>query len=447
MRRKNRIAALFCAFFLLLPLFSFQSVSAMSLSDYRAKTAAFLADSRFQNDAPWGNRTPYLSTWGSVGCCAYAYDYAAYVFGMVPAPAKYVYTASPAEIRTGDIVYGHYTTNSGTEGEHWFVVLKTLGNGALSTCEGNWSSKVRVTDEGYRIENGKLLFSNWGEREFRIEKIYHFDLTGTEPAGNVLSLSFHTGEGKIPSSVIGYSYTTLTGVYFRTSPATSAGAIRALPKGTRFVVWEGAENYVEDGTYRWAKTTVDGVTGWTALGELYGETYSQRGEPVYDGAYYEKDGVIFSNAAGAPFWMSLLSGEKTVLPTAEAFGLLSENGDFAGWSLAPGGAVLFRAGEEILPETAVPALLQGNVSLELYPVFQRKLVLPFSRGDIDGDGEITSDDRTILARHLAHWGGKYESVPVSAADIDGDGEITSDDRTILARYLAHWGGPYDSYFN
>jgi len=66
-------------------------------------------------------------------------------------------------------------------------------------------------------------------------------------------------------------------------------------------------------------------------------------------------------------------------------------------------------------------------------------------GDLDGDGEITSKDRTILSRHLAEWDG-YETLEnPDAADIDGDGDVTSKDRTILSRYLADWDG-YAQYF-
>ena len=67
-------------------------------------------------------------------------------------------------------------------------------------------------------------------------------------------------------------------------------------------------------------------------------------------------------------------------------------------------------------------------------------------GDVDMDGEITANDRRILARYLAEWDG-YEEQIVSkeAADIDKDGEISPNDRRILARYLAEWDG-YDEYF-
>ena len=67
-------------------------------------------------------------------------------------------------------------------------------------------------------------------------------------------------------------------------------------------------------------------------------------------------------------------------------------------------------------------------------------------GDVDRSGEVDADDRMMLARYLAHWGGIYDEIDMEAADVDGSGEVDADDRMILARYLAHWGGVYDTYF-
>ncbi|MDR1563469.1 MAG: Ig-like domain-containing protein [Oscillospiraceae bacterium] len=59
-------------------------------------------------------------------------------------------------------------------------------------------------------------------------------------------------------------------------------------------------------------------------------------------------------------------------------------------------------------------------------------------GDVDGDGEITLKDATLLARWLANWPG---DISQAAADIDGDGEITGLDLTLLNRFLAGWDIP------
>ncbi len=59
-------------------------------------------------------------------------------------------------------------------------------------------------------------------------------------------------------------------------------------------------------------------------------------------------------------------------------------------------------------------------------------------GDVNGDGEITSKDVTILRRYLA--GGWNVEINEVNSDINGDGEVTSKDVTLLRRYLAGgWG--------
>ncbi len=59
-------------------------------------------------------------------------------------------------------------------------------------------------------------------------------------------------------------------------------------------------------------------------------------------------------------------------------------------------------------------------------------------GDVDGDGEITPKDVTILRRHLA--GGCNVTIDMEAADVDGDKDVTPKDVTILRRFLAGgWG--------
>ncbi len=56
---------------------------------------------------------------------------------------------------------------------------------------------------------------------------------------------------------------------------------------------------------------------------------------------------------------------------------------------------------------------------------------PFTRGDLDGDEEITDWDGVLLARYLAGW--NVDISNVDALDIDGDG-----DGVLLDRYLAGW---------
>ena len=79
--------------------------------------------------------------------------------------------------------------------------------------------------------------------------------------------------------------------------------------------------------------------------------------------------------------------------------------------------------------------------LALFPAVASAAVVsaeaPVKIGDVDGSGTVDSDDRTILARYLAHWPG-YETINEKAADVDENGIVDADDRIILARYLAHW---------
>lgn len=57
------------------------------------------------------------------------------------------------------------------------------------------------------------------------------------------------------------------------------------------------------------------------------------------------------------------------------------------------------------------------------------------KGDLNGDGDITSADAVMLARYLADLTELSEAQLV-AADLNGDGEITSADAVRMARYLA-----------
>ena len=58
------------------------------------------------------------------------------------------------------------------------------------------------------------------------------------------------------------------------------------------------------------------------------------------------------------------------------------------------------------------------------------------KGDVNGDGTVSTLDLMTLARHLAKWEG-YEAmnIDMQAADIDGDGTVTAKDRMLLARGL------------
>ncbi len=70
-------------------------------------------------------------------------------------------------------------------------------------------------------------------------------------------------------------------------------------------------------------------------------------------------------------------------------------------------------------------------------VYKADLVCPPDRipGDVNGDGEVTVKDVTLLKQYLAKWN---VTINKSNADVDGDREVTIKDLTILKQYLAKW---------
>lgn len=58
-------------------------------------------------------------------------------------------------------------------------------------------------------------------------------------------------------------------------------------------------------------------------------------------------------------------------------------------------------------------------------------------GDVNGDGEIDSNDLTALARHLAMIELIEDVNLLAAADTNGDGFVDAEDLTLLARYVAN----------
>lgn len=68
-------------------------------------------------------------------------------------------------------------------------------------------------------------------------------------------------------------------------------------------------------------------------------------------------------------------------------------------------------------------------------------------GDVNGDGEVTALDVTVLARNLAGWK-DYGTIDATQADVNADSKVNALDNTILARHVAKWSGyttlPYAS---
>ena len=73
----------------------------------------------------------------------------------------------------------------------------------------------------------------------------------------------------------------------------------------------------------------------------------------------------------------------------------------------------------------------GGYMFKIVPAQEPLYIL----GDVDGDGEVTSLDATLIQRYDAGFN-VPESFNLAAADVDGDGNVTIIDVTIIQRYLA-----------
>ena len=135
-----------------------------SNSAFNQRATAFLTDKRWRNGAAYnGSQKPKLSTYSCSGCCAYAADFVAYVFGK-GSPRSGTEFRSLEQVRAGDILV---LSNP----SHWIVVLSRNGN-RLTTTEGNWMGKVVATKEAYTI-NGNTLMR--GGKKFRTFALgYHY---------------------------------------------------------------------------------------------------------------------------------------------------------------------------------------------------------------------------------------------------------------------------------
>ena len=173
MNKMKRLAAMLLAVVLfvgLLPATMPEANAAISTSTFATKVQEFISDSRWKNGIVWVDaQKPKLSKWSSTGCCAYAADFVAYVYGSTNAAwtsSDFTKFTNLNEIRAGDIIH---TSN------HWFVVLERNGN-TFRTAEGNFDNKTRVCTDGWGIKNGKIynLKATDGERTFEYGYHYNF---------------------------------------------------------------------------------------------------------------------------------------------------------------------------------------------------------------------------------------------------------------------------------
>jgi hypothetical protein len=123
------------------------STGGTSSGDYDSKVKAFMADDKWKVGTSWGkNHGPELSSHDSSGCCAYAWDFAQYVYNKkVTAGTKF---SNASEIRSGDILY--------VTPQHWMIVLYRNGNN-LDVLHGNWTNG-KVCRSSFTL-NGKTIGS------------------------------------------------------------------------------------------------------------------------------------------------------------------------------------------------------------------------------------------------------------------------------------------------
>ena len=126
------------------------------------KIRNFVNDSRWKDGVSWGYyQRPKLSTYSSMGCCAYAADFVKYVYGKNSPRSGSYYTGS-GNIRSGDVIY--------VTPQHWMVVVSRNGN-TLQVMEGNYSSRVHSAT--YRLSGNSILRSN-GTTYKTFSYGYHF---------------------------------------------------------------------------------------------------------------------------------------------------------------------------------------------------------------------------------------------------------------------------------
>ena len=170
------------------------SAAGLTMREYRAKYNEFISKPEYKDGAYWSSgQTPRMSNWMSYGCCAYAADFAYFVYGSREPRSKNVYSGSAQQIKAGDIL--HIAWNWG---EHWVVVLERNGN-VLYTAEGSYANYAKVSKSAYWISGDSL--KHYQATYVTITDAYHFDIDYSGELRDPVTLTFSTGEGSaIPAA-------------------------------------------------------------------------------------------------------------------------------------------------------------------------------------------------------------------------------------------------------
>lgn len=102
---------------------------------------------------------------------------------------------------------------------------------------------------------------------------------------------------------------------------------------------------------------------------------------------------------------------------------VKEGYTFIGWS----------TGNDNEPEYTSATLPVATGDAVYYACFEQEAAGML--GDFDGDGEVTAEDLTLLARHIAGIEDLTDQA-MAYADVDGSGEVDAEDLTQHARYVA-----------
>jgi hypothetical protein len=151
------------------PAYTFKTAAAQTSKNNSGsdKVSAFLNDSRWKAGTGWGYyQRPKVSSYDSIGCCAYTADFAKYVFGKdSPRGGSVFYSTS--DIRANEILH--------IDG-HWLVVLSRNGN-SLTVAEGNVQTRsgalTQVTSDTWTI-SGNSLVNKWEGFGRTLMEGYHF---------------------------------------------------------------------------------------------------------------------------------------------------------------------------------------------------------------------------------------------------------------------------------